>query len=129
MRPNASRRMKKGEFEQCQKNGVKDIVEISVGYDGLTLAQSKQGTPLNLTLAQVFLALAKQVPGPDGKLIANPYKTWSDIDKSLPDVRSKFSGRRRPPAPATRCTELFMEGGRGTDPGDGSHQEGRSEGV
>ena len=106
---NASRRMKKGEFEQCQKNGVKDIVEIPVGYDGLTLAQSKQGPALNLTLAQVFLALAKQVPGPDGKLVANPNKNWSDIDKSLPNVKIEVLGP--PPTSGTRDSlhELFME--------------------
>ena len=69
---NASRAMKKNEFEDCQKNGVKDIVEIKIGFDGLTLAQSKQGTPIKLTLGQLFLALAKEVPGPDGKLVPNP---------------------------------------------------------
>ncbi len=59
---NASRAMKKNEFEDCQKNGVKDIVEIKIGFDGLTMAQSKQGAPLKLTLGQLFLALAKEVP-------------------------------------------------------------------
>ncbi|MFN3483577.1 MAG: substrate-binding domain-containing protein, partial [Rhabdaerophilum calidifontis] len=68
---NASRRMKIGEFEDCQKNGVKDIIEINIGIDGLTIAQSKAGPAIKLTLAQVFLALAEQVPGPDGKLIPN----------------------------------------------------------
>jgi phosphate transport system substrate-binding protein len=74
---NASRRMKKSEFEMCQKNGVKDIVEINIGFDGLTVAQSKQGTPIKLSLAQLLLAVAKEVPGPDGKLIPNPNKNWS----------------------------------------------------
>ena len=108
---NASRRMKKGEFETCQKNGVKDIVEIKVGFDGLTIAQSKQGTALKLTLAQVFMALAKQVPGADGKLVANPYKTWSDIDKSLPNIKIEVLGP--PPTSGTRDSlhELFMEAG------------------
>ena len=84
---NASRRMKKGEFADCQKNGVKDIVEITVGYDGISLAQSKAGAPLKLTLSQLFLAIAKEVPGADGKLIPNPNKTWSDIDKFPPALR------------------------------------------
>src|SRR5690606_32064223 len=57
---NASRAMKKSEFEDCQKNGVRDVVEIKVGYDGLTLAQSRQGPAMTLTLGQLFLALAKQ---------------------------------------------------------------------
>jgi phosphate transport system substrate-binding protein len=108
---NASRRMKKGEFETCQKNGVKDIVEIKVGFDGLTIAQSKQGAPVKLTLAQVFLAIAKEVPGPDGKLVANPHKNWSDIDKSLPNTKIEVLGP--PPTSGTRDSlhELFMEPG------------------
>ncbi len=103
--------MKKGEFEQCIKNGVKEIVEINIGYDGLTLAQSKQGTPINLTLGQLYLALAKEVPGPDGKLIPNPNKTWSDIDKSLPNIKIEVLGP--PPTSGTRDSlhELFMEKG------------------
>lgn len=108
---NASRRMKKGEFESCQKGGVKDIVEINIGFDGLTMAQSKQGTPVKLTLGQLFLALAKEVPGPDGKMIANPYKNWSDIDKSLPNFKIEVLGP--PPTSGTRDSlhELFMEKG------------------
>jgi phosphate transport system substrate-binding protein len=103
--------MKKSEFEACQNNGVKDIVEIKIGFDGLTVAQSKQGAPIKLTLAQLFLALAKEVPGPDGKLIANPYKNWSDIDRSLPNVKIEVLGP--PPTSGTRDSlhELFMERG------------------
>jgi phosphate transport system substrate-binding protein len=92
---NASRRMKKSEFDSCQKNGVKDIVEINIGFDGLTVAQSKQGRPIKLTLAQLLLAVAKEVPGPDGKLIPNPNKNWSDIDKSLPNVKIERRKRQR----------------------------------
>ncbi len=108
---NASRAIKKGEFEDCQKNGVTDIVEIKVGIDGLVLAQSKGGTPLKLTLEQVFLALAEQVPGADGKLVANPHKNWSDIDKSLPNVKIEVLGP--PPTSGTRDSfhELYMEVG------------------
>ncbi len=108
---NASRRMKIGEFEDCQKNGVKDIIEINIGIDGLTIAQSKAGPAIKLTLAQVFLALAEQVPGPDGKLIPNPYKNWSDIDKSLPNIKIEVLGP--PPTSGTRDSlhELFLEVG------------------
>ena len=108
---NASRAMKKSEFEDCQKNGVKDIVELKVGFDGLTIAQSKQGAPIKLTLPQVFLALAKEVPGQDGKLVANPNRNWSDIDKSLPNARIEVLGP--PPTSGTRdsLVELFMERG------------------
>lgn len=108
---NASRRMKKGEFEQCVKNGVKDIVELNVGFDGLTVAQSKAGTPIKLTLEQLLFAVAKEVPGPDGKLIANPYKNWSDIDKSLPNIKIEILGP--PPTSGTRDSfhELLLEKG------------------
>ena len=108
---NASRRIKKSEFEDCQKNGVKDIVEITVGFDGISVAQSKEGAPLKLSLDQLFLALAKNVPGPDGKLIPNPNKNWSDIDKSLPNVKIEVLGP--PPTSGTRDAlhELLMEPG------------------
>jgi phosphate transport system substrate-binding protein len=108
---NASRRMKKGEFETCQKNGVTDIVEILIGWDGLTLAQSKAGTPLATSRKNLFLALAKEVPGPDGKLIPNPYKMWNEIDPSLPAQKIEILGP--PPTSGTRDSmhELFMEPG------------------
>lgn len=108
---NASRRMKKGEFELCQKNGVTDIVEINIGFDGLTLAQSKAGAPIQLKMSQLFMALAEMVPDKDGKLVANPYKNWSDIDASLPNIKIEVLGP--PPTSGTRDSmhELFMEKG------------------
>jgi phosphate transport system substrate-binding protein len=108
---NASRRMKKSEFEDCAKNGVTDIVEIVVGFDGLTLAQSKAGTPVKTSLKNIFLALAKEVPGDDGKMIANPYKMWNEIDPSLPAVKIEVLGP--PPTSGTRDSfhELMMEAG------------------
>ncbi|MCZ8101492.1 MAG: substrate-binding domain-containing protein [Burkholderiales bacterium] len=107
----ASRRMKKNEAEACAKNGVTDIVEIKIGFDGLTLSQGKAGPAMKLTLGQLFLALAKEVPGPDGKMIPNPHKAWSDIDKSLPNVKIEILGP--PPTSGTRDSlhELFMEAG------------------
>jgi phosphate transport system substrate-binding protein len=108
---NASRAMLKGEFEQCQTNGVKDIIEVKVGIDGLTLAQSKAGPGIKLTMAQVYLALAEKTPDASGALVANPYKNWSDIDKSLPNVKIEVLGP--PPTSGTRDSfhELFMEVG------------------
>ena len=108
---NASRRMKKSEFEMCDKNGVKDIVEVKVGIDGLTIAQSKDGPAVKLTRKQVFQALAENVPDKDGKLVANPYKNWSDIDASLPNIKIEVLGP--PPTSGTRDSfhELFMEKG------------------
>lgn len=108
---NASRRIKKGEFESCQKNGVTDIVELKVGYDGVSVAYSKKGKPINLTSTQVFLALAKEIPGPDGKPIPNPHKKWSDVDPSLPDQKIEVLGP--PPTSGTRDSfhELVLEAG------------------
>jgi phosphate transport system substrate-binding protein len=79
----ASRAMKKSEWELCTKNGVTDITEIQIGYDGLSVAQSKKGEPMDLTEAQIFLALASEVPDGD-KLVPNPYKKWSDVDDGSP---------------------------------------------
>ncbi len=106
---NASRRMKKSEFETCTKNGI-DITEVKIGFDGIVIANSKAGPDMSLTLDQVFLALAKEVPM-NGKLVANPYKMWSDIDASLPKTRIEVLGP--PPTSGTRdaFVEIAMEGG------------------
>jgi phosphate transport system substrate-binding protein len=111
---NASRQIKKSEFEDCGKHGVTDIVEIKVGFDGLTVANSKAGPDLNFTKQQIFLALAKEVPDKDGKLIANPYKTWKDVDASLPDEKIEVLGP--PPTSGTRDSfvELVMDPGAGS---------------
>lgn len=81
---NASRPMKKSEFEECVKNGVTDISGYMIGYDGIVFAQNKDNKGANFTKEQIFLALAKEVPV-NGVLVPNPYKKWSDIDKSLPN--------------------------------------------
>ncbi|MFO7529262.1 MAG: substrate-binding domain-containing protein [Marinobacter sp.] len=110
---NASRRMKKSEFENCQANGVKEITEVRIGADGIVIANSKDAPKLDLSLEQVFLALAKEVPDPKGgdKLVANPYQKWSDIDSSLPDMEISVMGP--PPTSGTRdaFVEIAMQGG------------------
>ena len=110
---NASRRMKPAEFATCQQNGVKEIVEVKIGYDGLTVAASKASKLNALTRQQVYLALAKQVPNPanTSELIPNPYKTWKDVDPSLPALKIEVLGP--PPTSGTRDSfaELFMEAG------------------
>lgn len=107
---NSSRRIKEKEFAQCVENGVTPV-EVKIGYDGIVLANSKSAAPMNLTLEQVFRALAKEVPGEDGKLVANPYMKWSDIDASLPNSKIEVLGP--PPTSGTRdaFVELAMEGG------------------
>jgi len=100
----ASRAMKKSEFELCTKNGVTDVTEIQIGYDGLSIAQSKKGKPMDLTKEQIFLALAAEVPDGD-KLVPNPYKKWSDVDKSLPDIAITAYG----PPPTSGTRDAFVE--------------------
>jgi phosphate transport system substrate-binding protein len=108
---NASRPMKKSEFEDCAKNGVTDVVEIEIGFDGLSVANAKGAPALKMSKAQIFLALAKQVPDKDGKLIDNPYKMWSDIDAALPAKKIEVLGP--PPSSGTRDSfvELVLEAG------------------
>jgi len=107
---NASRAMKKSEFETCAKNGVTDILEIKIGFDGLTIAENKAGALSALTKKQVYLALAKTIPV-DGQMVPNPNKTWKDVDASLPAVKIEVLGP--PPTSGTRDSflELFMEAG------------------
>ena len=110
---NASRRIKQSEFERCAQNGVTEIIEVKIGYDGIVLANSKKAAPLKLTRKDIFLALAKEVPDPKGgeNLIPNPYKTWQDVNSSLPAKAIKVLGP--PPTSGTRdaFVELAMEGG------------------
>ena len=107
---NASRRIKASEVEQCRKNGVGEIVEIRIGFDGIVLANSKKSEPVALTSKQIFLALAREVPVA-GKLVPNPYRTWKDVDPSLPDREIEVLGP--PPTSGTRdaFVELAMEQG------------------
>ena len=107
---NASRAMKKSEFETCSKNGVTDILEIKIGFDGLTIAENKTGPMSALTKKQVYLALAKTIPV-NGQMVANPNKTWKDVDASLPAIKIEVLGP--PPTSGTRDSflELFMEEG------------------
>lgn len=107
---NASRRIKSSEVEQCRSNGVSDIVEIRIGFDGIVLANSKKADPVALTSKQIFLALARDIPVA-GKLVPNPNRTWKDIDASLPDRKIEVLGP--PPTSGTRdaFVELAMERG------------------
>jgi phosphate transport system substrate-binding protein len=112
---NASRAIKKSEFDTCVANGVKEIVEVKIGYDGIVLANSKEAAPLKLTRKDIFLALAKDVPDPNGnggeKLVPNPYRTWQDVNPALPAIAIEVLGP--PPTSGTRdaFVELAMEEG------------------
>lgn len=110
---NASRRMNANEFQTCRTNGVTDIIEIKIGFDGLTISENKRGASFPLTRKQVYLALAKQIPDPANPtaLIANPFKTWKDVDPGLPAIKIEVLGP--PPTSGTRDSfhELYMEAG------------------
>ncbi|MGB5146505.1 MAG: PstS family phosphate ABC transporter substrate-binding protein [Porticoccaceae bacterium] len=109
---NASRQIKKVEFDECQANGVKDIIEVQIGFDGIVLANSVNTAPLQLTPKDIFLALAKGIPAKYGpKLVPNPNKTWKDVNPALPDTKIEVLGP--PPTSGTRdaFVELAMEAG------------------
>ncbi|USH03443.1 PstS family phosphate ABC transporter substrate-binding protein [Grimontia kaedaensis] len=108
---NASRKIKSSEIELCAKNGVKDITEIKVGYDGIAFANSKKSEQFDISLKDLFTALAKVVPDANGNLIENPNKTWKDVNPSLPATKIEVLGP--PPTSGTRdaFVELAMEGG------------------
>ena len=110
---NSSRRMKTSEYEMCQKNGVTDIVEVLIGYDGIAVANSVDAQQLDMGTKELYLALAKRVPNPDGSesLVENPYQQWADLNPSLPAIDIEVLGP--PPTSGTRdaFAELAMEGG------------------
>lgn len=101
---NASRRIKQSEVELCASNGVTDVTEIKIGYDGIVLANSKAAETYNLSRKDIFLALAKQVPV-DGKLVDNPYTKWSEINPDLPDTEIEVLG----PPPTSGTRDAFVE--------------------
>ncbi|MDJ0989347.1 MAG: substrate-binding domain-containing protein, partial [Desulfobacterales bacterium] len=110
---NASRRIKKSEYDKCMANGVDGIIEVKIGYDGIVIANAKKTAPMKLTRKDLYLALAKDVPDPSGaeKLIPNPYKTWKDVNPALPANKIEVLGP--PPTSGTRdaFVELAMEAG------------------
>jgi phosphate transport system substrate-binding protein len=103
----ASRAMKSSEFDQCKQNGVAAVTEIQIGYDGIVIASSASGAALDVTKAQLFQALAKEVEV-DGQVVANPYNSWSEIDPALPNEPIQVFGP--PPTSGTRdaWVELVM---------------------
>jgi len=107
---NASRRIKSKEFKKCTENGI-TITEVKVGYDGIVLGNAKSGPEFFLTTKDIFLALAKDIPDGKGGLIANPNKTWADVNEALPATKIEVLGP--PPTSGTRdaFVELAMEKG------------------
>ena len=109
---NASRAIKKSEIEDCAKNGVTEIIEIKIGFDGIVVASSKKNQPMPLTIKDLWLALAKEVPDPTtGKLVKNTFQTWKDVNPNLPAHKIEVLGP--PPTSGTRdaFVELVMDHG------------------
>ena len=109
---NASRRIKKSEVKRCAENGVRELTEIKIGYDGIVIANSRKTDRMSVSRKDLFLALAKDVPSGIGEsLIQNPYRTWKDVNPSLPDIKIEVLGP--PPTSGTRdaFAELALEGG------------------
>jgi len=115
---NSSRRIKASEVETCAGNGVKEIVEVKIGYDGIVIANDKLAATYKLSLRDMFLGLAKKVPDPAkasatgvDSLVDNPYETWKQVNADLPDIKIEVLGP--PPTSGTRdaFAELALEGG------------------
>ena len=110
---NASRRIKQSEVDMCAENGVNEIVEVLVGFDGIVIGNSVKSDTMQLSRKDLFLALAKNIPNPDGSAttIENPHKTWKDVNASLPATKIEVLGP--PPTSGTRdaFAELGLEGG------------------
>ena len=101
----ASRRMKRSEYDLCQRNGVSDVTEVLLGYDGLSIGVSrKSAQDWDLTLPQLWLALAAEVPVA-GRMVPNPYRRWAQIDPALPDIEIQVLG----PPPTSGTRDAFVE--------------------
>ena len=100
---NASRRMKASEARACLGNGVKDVTEIQIGVDGLSMATARQSAIGALTQRDIYLALAK---APFGK--PNRTRTWKDVNARLPAIPIRVYGP--PPTSGTRdsLNELML---------------------
>ncbi|MBS3801060.1 MAG: substrate-binding domain-containing protein, partial [Thioalkalivibrio sp.] len=105
---NASRRMKPSEFKRCESNGVTDITEALIGFDGIAFAQSNANDSINLSREQIAMALLEEVPV-DGELVMNPHDSWSDIDASLPDREISVYGPPTTSGTRDAFEELVLE--------------------
>ena len=99
----ASRMITESEQALCADNGITEITALSVGYDGIVLANARQAPLLDLTKEQVFLALAAHIPDGKGGFQPNPYKNWSEISPTLPDEPIMVLG----PSPTSGTRDAF----------------------
>jgi phosphate transport system substrate-binding protein len=102
---NASRRIKASEFEQCRANGVTEIVELEIGYDGVVLAGARNGADYAMSLTDLYRGVGAQIPGPGDRIVNNPHRTWNQIRAGLPPVRIQVYG----PPPTSGTRDAFVE--------------------
>jgi len=100
----ASRRIKLSEFKLCAANGVTQITEIQVGLDGLSLATAKGGPLRNLSLRDIYMAIAKT---PFGK--PNTSKTWKDVNGALPATPIRIYGPPTTSGTRSSLEDLILE--------------------
>lgn len=102
---NASRQMKQSEYDRCAANGVTDIIELKIGYDGIVVATARNGSAFDLKLEDLYKALGKQVPGADGKFALNMVTSWNQVNPALPAQRIQVYG----PPPTSGTRDAFLE--------------------
>jgi phosphate transport system substrate-binding protein len=101
----ASRAIKESELKLCADNGVTEVSEALIGYDGLSIAHARSAPDMDLTEEQIFKALAAELPDGNGGFVPNPNKNWSDIDASLPNIAITVFG----PPPTSGTRDAFVE--------------------
>jgi len=108
---NASRRIKQSEVDLCAENGIAEITEVKIGFDGIVLGNSRQSGVMDIDIPTLWMALAAEVPDENGNIVENPYTMWNEIDAQLPAVAIRVMGP--PPTSGTRdaFVELVMEEG------------------
>lgn len=98
---NSSRRILDSEMRHCRDSGVQDVVEVKIGYDGIVLANAVQAPHLDVSSHELYLALARYLPGDaEGAIEENPHERWSDVRPGLPDMPIEVFGP--PPTSGTR---------------------------
>jgi len=105
---NASRKIEPSELKSCTENNIRNVGEIKIGYDGIVIANAVSGKKFHLTKAQIFLALADQIPS-KGKLIKNPFRKWSEVDKKLPIMDIRVYGPPSTSGTRDAFVELVLE--------------------
>ena len=103
----SSRPQKPSELQLCQENGIESVVEVRLGYDGIVLARSIDAVPMALDAKLIYRALARELPlsDKDCSAVLNPYRSWSEVDPSLPDELIEVYG----PPPTSGTRDAFVE--------------------